>query len=64
MPAGLTELLRVPGLGPKKVKSLHDQLGIKSLGELEYACNENRLVELWSVVDLILPGYLGMPDTN
>jgi DNA polymerase (family 10) len=46
LPAGLQEMLRIPGLGPKKIKQLHDQLGISSIGELEYACNENRLVEL------------------
>jgi DNA polymerase (family 10) len=45
-PSGLMELLRVPGLGPKKVKVLHDKLGITNIGELEYACNENRLLEL------------------
>ena len=39
-------MLRVPGLGPKKVKELIDQLGIRSLGELEYAGHENRLVTL------------------
>ena len=46
LPESLREMLRIPGLGPKKIKMLHDQLGIKSIGELEYACNENRLVEL------------------
>jgi DNA polymerase (family 10) len=45
-PPGLMELLRVPGLGPKKVRVLYEKLGIASIGELEYACNENRLVEL------------------
>ncbi|MDP8256372.1 MAG: DNA polymerase/3'-5' exonuclease PolX [Candidatus Alcyoniella australis] len=43
---GMLELLKVPGLGAKKVRALHEQLGISSLGELEYACHENRLVEL------------------
>jgi DNA polymerase (family 10) len=45
-PEGLFELFTIPGLGPKKIKSLFDSLGIQSLGELEYACIENRLVEL------------------
>jgi DNA polymerase (family 10) len=45
-PPGLLELLRVPGLGPKKARVLFDQLHITSLGELEYACRENRLVAL------------------
>ncbi len=42
----LLELLEIPGLGPKKVKLLYHQLGISSLGELEYACLENRLSEV------------------
>lgn len=46
LPAGLFELRRVKGLGPKKVKRLWQELGIESLGELEYACRENRLVTL------------------
>jgi DNA polymerase (family X) len=45
-PSGLMELLRVPGLGPKKVKALYEKLGISNIGELEYACNENRLLDL------------------
>ncbi len=46
LPAGLLEMLDIPGLGPKKAKKLHDELGLKSIGELEYACKENRLLEL------------------
>lgn len=46
IPESLRELLRIPGLGPKKIKQLHDQLGITTIGELAYACNENRLKNL------------------
>ncbi len=46
IPAGLLEMLKVPGLGPRKVKELYDTLEISSLAELEYACRENRLVHL------------------
>lgn len=46
LPPGLFELRRVKGLGPKKVLRLWQDLGIESLGELEYACRENRLVTL------------------
>jgi len=46
IPESLLELLKIPGLGPRKVKALYDTLGITSLGELEYACRENRLVNL------------------
>ncbi len=45
-PPGLLELLQVPGLGPKKARALVDELHITSLGELEYACRENRLAAL------------------
>ncbi len=46
VPSGLLELLKVQGLGVKRVKTLYEQLGISGPGELEYACLENRLVEL------------------
>src|ERR1700693_6085468 len=45
-PRGLLELAGVPGLGPKKLKVIHDRLGVSSLGELQYACIENQLVDL------------------
>lgn len=45
-PSGLFDILRLPGLGPKKVRALYTQLGITSIGELEYACLENRLVSI------------------
>jgi DNA polymerase (family 10) len=46
VPAGLLEMLAIPGMGPKKVRTIYDQLGITTVGELEYACHENRLVDL------------------
>ena len=46
VPAGVREMLGIPGLGPKKVRALWRDLGLGSVGELEYACRENRLVEL------------------
>lgn len=45
-PHTLFELLDIPGLGPKRVKTLYDELGITNIGELEYACMENRLLDL------------------
>ena len=45
-PPGLPDILKIPGLGPKKVKALYEKLGIHSVGELEYACKENRLLDL------------------
>lgn len=44
-PPGIVEMLTIKGLGPKKVQIIWKQLGIESIGELYYACNENRLVE-------------------
>jgi DNA polymerase (family X) len=46
VPEGLLEMLKVPGLGPRKVRALYDLLEITTLAELEYACRENRLVNL------------------
>ena len=43
IPAVVFELMRVPGLGPKKVKALVDELGIDSLDALEKACHEGRV---------------------
>jgi DNA polymerase (family 10) len=46
IPEGLLDLLGIPGLGAKKVKAIYDALGIHTIGELEYACQENRLRDL------------------
>ncbi len=43
IPAGLLDVLKIPGVGPKKAKLLHDTLGIDSLDALEAACRANRL---------------------
>jgi DNA polymerase (family 10) len=43
---GVIELLNIRGLGPKKVRTLFDELSITSPGELYYACKENRLVQI------------------
>lgn len=45
-PPGLTELFEIQGLGPNKVRTLYEELDVKSISELEYACHENRLVTL------------------
>lgn len=44
-PEGILELMKIKGIGPKKVAMLWHELGIESPGELLYACNENRLVK-------------------
>lgn len=45
-PSGLIELLDLPGMGPKKTRQVWTELGVETLGELQYACNENRLITL------------------
>jgi DNA polymerase (family 10) len=45
-PEGVVEMLSIKGIGPKKVAVLWKELEVVTPGELLYACNENRLVEL------------------
>jgi len=45
-PPGIIEMLDIKGFGPKKIKVIWKELEIETIGELLYACNENRLVEL------------------
>lgn len=45
-PEGVLELMRIKGLGPKKIALLWKEHGIESPGELWYACMENRLVRI------------------
>jgi DNA polymerase (family 10) len=46
VPPGHLDMLKISGLGPKKIHALYKELGITTVGELEYACHENRLAEL------------------
>jgi len=46
IPEGLLELIKIPGLGAKKVKIVYEKLEVTTIGELEYACRENRLRDL------------------
>jgi DNA polymerase (family 10) len=43
VPATLTELLRIPGIGPKRVKALYHDLGIRTLEQLQKAAQEGRV---------------------
>jgi DNA polymerase (family X) len=45
-PPGIIDMMGVKGLGVKKVGQLWKELDIESVGELLYACNENRLISL------------------
>lgn len=46
LPPGLVELLEIPGVGPKKIRALHDQLGVDSIAKLATACREGKVAEL------------------
>ena len=42
-PPGVMELLNIKGIGPKKIATIWKEMEIESVGELLYACKENRL---------------------
>ena len=43
---GLIEMLEIPGLGGKKVKRLHDELGVDTVAGLQAACEAGRVAAL------------------
>ncbi|MHA8050162.1 helix-hairpin-helix domain-containing protein [Aquirufa sp. ROCK-SH2] len=45
-PPGLFQLLKIKGLGPKKVRAIWQELGITEIDDLLLACQENRLETL------------------
>jgi DNA polymerase (family 10) len=46
LPAGLLDLLRIPGLGPKRVKLLHKKLKVKSAADLAKALDAGKVQKL------------------
>ena len=46
LPAGLMDILRIPGLGPKKTKVVYDKLKVDSIEKLEAACQAGHVAEL------------------
>lgn len=44
-PPGVVEMMHIKGIGAKKVSTIWHDMGIETVGELYYACNENRLIE-------------------
>lgn len=56
IPEGLIAMLNIPGLGPKKVKVVHEKLGIDTIEALEAACKDNKLAEL--------PGFGAKTETK
>ncbi len=45
-PAGMIEMLGIPGLGPKRIKLMHDELGVDSVASLKQAAEENRIAPM------------------
>ena len=45
-PPGILALLRVPGLGPKKIKVLHETLSIKSMADLRAAAEAGQIAKI------------------
>jgi DNA polymerase (family X) len=56
IPAGLIEITRIPGLGPKRAKLLHDHLGVDSLDGLRAAAEQGRLKDV--------PGFGAKAEEN
>ena len=56
VPPGLVELLQVPGLGPKRLQALRDELGIQSLADLEQAAARGLIRNL--------PGFGAKTEAN
>src|SRR5215831_374710 len=46
VPPGLFEVMEIPGVGPKKIKALYEQLEIDSVEKLEAACKDGRVAAL------------------
>jgi DNA polymerase (family 10) len=45
-PEGLIQMLGIPGVGPKKIKMLHDQLGVLSVADLQESCVKNEVAPM------------------
>jgi DNA polymerase (family 10) len=46
IPPGMIEMLEIPGIGPKKIQTLHKKLKIDSIEKLEAACKKGKVAEL------------------
>jgi DNA polymerase (family X) len=56
IPSGLIAITRIPGLGPKRAKLLHEHLGVSSLEELRAAAEQGRLKDV--------PGFGAKAEEN
>ena len=45
-PEGLIEMLGIPGVGPKKIKMLNEELGVESVADLQESCVKNEVAPL------------------
>jgi DNA polymerase (family 10) len=45
-PAIKLEMVRIPGLGPKRINTIYDQLHVNSIAELEQACKDDRVAHI------------------
>ena len=61
-PAVKLDMLRIAGLGPKRINTIYDQLQVSNIAELEQACKDDRVANLpgfgKKTQDKILPRYL------
>ncbi len=64
MPPGLLDMLRLPGLGPKRVKILHHDLEIKDLVQLAAAARGGRIREIKGFGEKIEAGILKAIETR
>src|SRR5881628_2828632 len=66
VPPGLLDLLRIPGLGPKRVKLFHDALKVNSVADLKDALEKGKLTKLGGVgpklLEKIREGIAGAGD--
>jgi DNA polymerase (family X) len=46
IPSGLIEVTRIPGLGPKRARLLHDEIGITSLDDLRRAVEDGSIKDV------------------
>jgi len=67
-PAGLIEMLRIPGLGPTRIHRLHEGLRIESVTDLEAAIKDGRIAKLSGfgvkTADKILKGIATLRETS
>src|SRR5262245_37376487 len=46
VPPGLITLLKLPSMGPKKIKALYDELGVDDVDKLKACCEEGKIANL------------------